>query len=59
MFIRGVGLHAADYWLIVGLVSCQGLLICDTLTFRMHAMDDFVLANNSIPIKKVREVFTA
>ncbi|KAK6723816.1 hypothetical protein SNK03_002620 [Fusarium graminearum] len=54
MFIRGVGLHAADYWLIVGLVSCQGLLICDTLTFRMHAMDDFVLANNSIPIKKIR-----
>ncbi|KAM0302281.1 hypothetical protein ACHAPM_004272 [Fusarium culmorum] len=54
MFLRGVGLHAADYWLIVGLVSCQGLLICDTLTFRMHAMDDFVLANNSIPIKKIR-----
>ncbi|KAL3607523.1 hypothetical protein FPOAC2_02508 [Fusarium poae] len=52
MFLRGVGLHAADYWLIVGLVSCQGLLICDTLTFRMHAMDDFVLASNSIPIKK-------
>ncbi|KAG8676410.1 hypothetical protein FPOAC1_002413 [Fusarium poae] len=54
MFLRGVGLHAADYWLIVGLVSCQGLLICDTLTFRMHAMDDFVLASNSIPIKKIR-----
>ncbi|KAG8357681.1 hypothetical protein FVEN_g4427 [Fusarium venenatum] len=54
IFLRGVGLHAADYWLIVGLISCQGLLICDTLTFRMHAMDDFVLASNSIPIKKIR-----
>ncbi|KPA41023.1 hypothetical protein FLAG1_06062, partial [Fusarium langsethiae] len=54
MVLRGVGLHAADYWLIVGLISCQGLLICDTLTFRMHAMDNFVLASNSIPIKKIR-----
>ena len=44
----------ADYLLIAGLVACQGLLICDTLTYQMNAMDDFALASTSIPVKKVR-----
>ena len=55
MFLRGFGLFTADYLLIAGLVACQGLLICDTLTYRMNAMDDFALASTSVPVKKVRD----
>jgi hypothetical protein len=54
MFLRGFGLYAADYLLIAGLVACQGLLICDTLTYQMNAMDDFSLTSTSTPVKKIR-----
>ncbi|CAG7560586.1 unnamed protein product [Fusarium equiseti] len=54
IFLRGFGLYAADYLLIAGLVACQGLLICDTLTYQMNAMDDFSLTSTSMPVKKIR-----
>ncbi|KAF4976608.1 hypothetical protein FDECE_18456 [Fusarium decemcellulare] len=50
--MRNLKLYSADYWLIVGLISCQGLLICDTLTYKMNAMDDFTVSNT--PLKKIR-----
>ncbi|KAH7174071.1 uncharacterized protein B0J16DRAFT_325548 [Fusarium flagelliforme] len=52
--LTGSGLHSTDYWLILGLASCQGLLICDTLTYSMHAMDNFVTADNLDIINKIR-----
>ncbi|KAG5656976.1 hypothetical protein KAF25_011145 [Fusarium avenaceum] len=50
--IKRAKLYSADYWLLVGLASCQGLLICDTLTFRMNAMDEFTM--NNVSLKKIR-----
>ncbi|WAO91732.1 Hypothetical protein NCS54_00921300 [Fusarium falciforme] len=50
--MRGLRLYSADYWLIVGLMSCQGLLICDTLTYSMNAMDDFTIT--SVSLDKIR-----
>jgi hypothetical protein len=51
VWLRNARLYSADYLLFAGLAACQGLLICDTLTFRMHAMDDFTI--NSVALKKV------
>ncbi|KAG8676512.1 hypothetical protein FPOAC2_02613 [Fusarium poae] len=52
VWLRNARLYSADYLLFAGLAACQGLLICDTLTFRMHAMDDFTI--NSVALKKIR-----
>ncbi|RGP77938.1 hypothetical protein FLONG3_3895 [Fusarium longipes] len=52
VWLRNARLYSADYLLLVGLACCQGLLICDTLTYRMHAMDDFTM--NSVALKKIR-----
>ncbi|KAG5766640.1 hypothetical protein H9Q69_007925 [Fusarium xylarioides] len=46
--MRKARLFSADYWLILGLLSCQGLLICDTLTYSMNAMDNFTIDNVAI-----------
>ncbi|SCV36072.1 uncharacterized protein FFB14_05889 [Fusarium fujikuroi] len=50
--MRKARLFSADYWLIAGLLSCQGLLICDTITYSMDAMDNFTIDN--VAIRKVR-----
>jgi hypothetical protein len=52
VWLRNARIYSADYLLFAGLAACQGLLICDTLTFRMHAMDDFTI--NSVALKKIR-----
>ncbi|OBS28458.1 hypothetical protein FPOA_02396 [Fusarium poae] len=52
LWLRNARLYSADYLLFAGLAACQGLLICDTLTFRMNAMDDFTI--NSVALKKIR-----
>ncbi|KAG8357825.1 hypothetical protein FVEN_g4316 [Fusarium venenatum] len=52
VWLRNARLYSADYLLFVGLTACQGLLICDTLTYRMHAMDDFTIT--SVELKKIR-----
>ncbi|RSL98995.1 hypothetical protein CEP52_009952, partial [Fusarium oligoseptatum] len=52
LYMRGLRLYSADYWLIAGLMSCQGLLICDTLTYSMNAMDDFTIT--SVSLDKIR-----
>lgn len=49
--MRKARLFSADYWLIAGLLSCQGLLICDTITYSMDAMDNFTIDN--VAIRKV------
>src|SRR6478735_12634445 len=51
LVMRKARLFSADYWLILGLLSCQGLLICDTITYSMDAMDDFTIDN--VAIRKV------
>ncbi|KAM5343667.1 hypothetical protein ACJ41O_012204 [Fusarium nematophilum] len=48
IWMRGNKLYSADYWLIAGLMSAQGLLICDTLTYKMNAMDNFTISNESL-----------
>ncbi|CVK91302.1 uncharacterized protein FMAN_09445 [Fusarium mangiferae] len=50
--MRKARLFSADYWLIVGLLSCQGLLICDTITYSMDAMNNFTIDN--VTIRKIR-----
>ncbi|KAF5590831.1 uncharacterized protein FSUBG_10695 [Fusarium subglutinans] len=50
--MRKARLFSADYWLILGLLSCQGLLICDTITYSMDAMDNFTI--NNVAIRKIR-----
>ncbi|EEU43355.1 uncharacterized protein NECHADRAFT_45239 [Fusarium vanettenii 77-13-4] len=52
LFMRGLRLYSADYWLIVGLMCCQGLLICDTLTYSMNATNDFTIT--SVSLDKIR-----
>ncbi|KAH7227549.1 hypothetical protein BKA60DRAFT_590948 [Fusarium oxysporum] len=52
LVMRKARLFSADYWLILGLLSCQGLLICDTITYSMDAMDDFTIDN--VAIRKIR-----
>lgn len=49
--MRKARLFSADYWLIAGLLCCQGLLICDTITYSMDAMDNFTIDN--VAIRKV------
>ncbi|TXC06602.1 hypothetical protein FocTR4_00009729 [Fusarium oxysporum f. sp. cubense] len=51
LVMRKARLFSAYYWLILGLLPCQGLLICDTITYSMDAMDDFTIDN--VAIKKV------
>ncbi|KAF5665735.1 hypothetical protein FCIRC_10439 [Fusarium circinatum] len=46
--MRKARLFSADHWLILGLLSCQGLLICDTITYSMDAMDNFTIDNVAI-----------
>ncbi|KAL6921248.1 hypothetical protein FSST1_005274 [Fusarium sambucinum] len=52
VWLRNSRLYSADYLLFAGLAACQGLLICDILTYRMHAMDDFTIT--SVELKKIR-----
>ncbi|ENH62183.1 hypothetical protein FOC1_g10015146 [Fusarium oxysporum f. sp. cubense race 1] len=52
LVMRKARLFSADYWLILGLLSCQVLLICDTITYSMDAMDDFTIDN--VAIRKIR-----
>lgn len=46
--MRRDSLYWSDYWLVVALASAQALLICDTLTYRDHAMDDFDVKSVSL-----------
>ncbi|KAH6886884.1 hypothetical protein B0T10DRAFT_539133 [Thelonectria olida] len=45
-------LHLSDGWLIAALAAAQGLVICDTLTYKMHAMDNFSIT--SVSLDKIR-----
>lgn len=51
VWLRNAKIYSADYLLFAGLAACQGLLICDTMTYRMNAMDDFTISN--VALKKV------
>ncbi|QPC68006.1 hypothetical protein HYE67_010237 [Fusarium culmorum] len=52
VWLRNAKIYSADYLLFAGLAACQGLLICDTMTYRMNAMDDFTISN--VALKKIR-----
>ncbi|KAH7165703.1 hypothetical protein EDB81DRAFT_878070 [Dactylonectria macrodidyma] len=41
-------LYWSDFWLIAALASALGLVICDTLTYQMSAMDDFTVTSASL-----------
>jgi hypothetical protein len=55
LWLRNARLYSADYWLFAGLAACQGLLICDTLTYEMNAMENFMMS--SVALKKVHSSF--
>lgn len=48
VWMRRDRLYWSDYWLMAALASAQGLVICDTLTYQMNAMDDFTITSVSL-----------
>ncbi|KAH7008613.1 hypothetical protein EDB80DRAFT_840983 [Ilyonectria destructans] len=52
VWMRRDRLYWSDYWLMAALASAQGLVICDTLTYQMNAMDDFTIT--SVSLEKIR-----
>ncbi|KAH7313878.1 hypothetical protein B0I35DRAFT_480524 [Stachybotrys elegans] len=52
LFLKQNKLLASDYFLLVGLVAAQGLLICDSLTYRRGQMENFI--DPGIDVLKIR-----
>lgn len=46
--MRRERLKWADCWLLIALLSAQGLVICDTITYSMNAMDNFTVTSVSL-----------
>ncbi|KAL6402030.1 hypothetical protein AUP68_14494 [Ilyonectria robusta] len=48
VWMRRDRLYWSDCWLMAALASAQGLVICDTLTYQMNAMDNFAITSVSL-----------
>ncbi|KAH8733912.1 hypothetical protein BGZ61DRAFT_491420 [Ilyonectria robusta] len=52
VWMRRDRLYWSDCWMMAALASAQGLVICDTLTYQMNAMDNFAIT--SVSLDKIR-----
>lgn len=41
LYLKRTRLILADVFLLIALISAQGLLVCDTLTYQMGQMNNF------------------